>query len=397
MGRMKLKYLSFLLLLLPLCFALTIDDFRITLPLTVVIVCVFLGLAFMAARLFQSPSLEAWVKSEIAELIVAGVLFAVVMGLFFGSNPIVGVLTGTPNYKQDSLTFLGGMKNTASAAYVDVIKSFHLIGLMSGYSTSLALSVMYFGGHFGSSPYMGYSSFFIFLSQAANGLSGILFLYSALEVFLDFFLKTSDKLIFVAFAFRVVPFTRQLGSTLIGFFVGVYVILPFAILLVSAMHGQLGSDMPYPRVKEFGDMEVWVPPGANFICDKVSGTIIRFLFGFFGELGFALPICIPIGIATFGAGFMPCMTLLTTIIYPILTMAIMIAWDAIILATSFPSTDTATAIFDVLKPFLQDVNNLVVLSYVDAIVVLTLTYIGAKGVATALGGEYMIPSIQRLI
>ena len=54
-------------------------------------------------------------------------------------------------------------------------------------------------------------------------------------------------------------------------------------------------------------------------------------------------------------------------------------------------------IYDTLAPFLQEIGNLVVISYVDTILVALITIITVKGVSTALGGEYFMAGIQRLV
>jgi len=399
-----LKTLFILLVLLSSSFALSMNDFIIVLPFTVIIMVIVLVAAYMMSQALQNAQLNAWVKTEIREMIVAAILVAIVLAIFTTGtppNPLISTLTGTSNYQNQAINVLDGMIGRANTAFLDDMKAFHLIGLMSGFSTSIAVPVIYFGGYFGSSPYMGFSAFFVFLSQAASGLSGVIFLYTALKVLMNFFQAISWQLIWIAFAFRFIPFTRQLGNTLIGFFVGVFLILPLSILLVGDMHSALGAGMPSPHITKWSDMEINIPPAASFICDKYAGTAIRFILGFFGEIGFALPICIPVAIVTFGAGWEPCMYLMTSIIYPILVIVVSVVWGGIMAAYSFHSNSAlianATAIFNVLQPYMQAVNNLVVLSYVDAIVIMAITYIGAKAISTALGGEYLIPGVQRLV
>jgi len=403
-----LKTCLILLFLLSSSFALSLNDFKLVLPFTVMIMVIMLAVAYMLGKALQNAQLDAWVKTEIREMVVAAILFVIVIGIMVSNpavNSIINALTGTSgqDYKVQANAVLDGMVAKANVAFLDDMKAFHLIGLMSGFSTSLAIAVIYFGGYFGSSPYMGFSSFFVFLSQAASGLSGMIFLYTALKVLMDFFLQVSGSLVYVAFAFRFIPFTRQLGNTLVGFFVGVYVILPLSILLVGSMHSVLTANggMPSPHITKWNDMELSIPPGASFICSKDAGTAIRFVLGFFGEIGFALPPCIAVAILSFGYGFWPCMWLMTSIVYPIVVLGVTIAWDTMMAVYSWHSNqvliDNATAIFHVLQPFMQAVNNLVVLSYVDAIVIMAITYIGAKAISTALGGEYLVPGVQRLV
>jgi hypothetical protein len=57
----------------------------------------------------------------------------------------------------------------------------------------------------------------------------------------------------------------------------------------------------------------------------------------------------------------------------------------------------AKGAFDALYPFLKNVNNLVFMGYLDFILIAIVTVTGARSLSTALGGEWYMAGIQRLI
>ena len=353
--------------------------------------------------MINSPALNAWVKTEIRELIIGAILFGIVYVLFFSPSvlgtgkDIFGIIIGKPNYGSDASAFLSTMINTyAKQAYIDDLKASYLIGLQSAYSTSLAASLFIIGFNTGGTPYSGYSAFSTFLSQATYGLTNVIFIYSALAVLLDFFLFSIPKLIFVAFAFRFIPFTRQMGNTLIAIMLAAYVVFPFSILLVQELH-TLISPFPTPTITRFNEFEFGLPAGMSFVCSKTTGIPIRFMLAFFGEIGFSLGPCIIVGIATLGYGFWPCFLNLADWVFPLVTSIASLYFNAQVALSTFSVSDNSDVIFAILKPFLMAVNNLVVITYLDLIIISTLTYISAKSFSAALGGEYFLPAVSRLV
>lgn len=413
MRALALKALAFLLAFFTVSFSAAADLFNslpLVLPAVIFIMIAVLALVYMLARVLQSPQLDAWVKTEIRELIVAAILMAVIIGIFFTDvsgatidEGIIKLITSSDDYRTAAVNFINSMDDKAANAFDDVMRAFHYVGLQSGYATSAQIPLFYSFMTYSQSPYGGVGSLFIYLSQAAGGLSNTMFLFSALRVLLDFFVAVSPRLIFLAFAFRFIPFTRQLGSTLIAVLLGTYVLFPFALALIAGFHGILENTPPTlnlsPRI-DFGDpdvegkMNINVPPGLNIFCRNTADSyFLRYLFVGLGEIGFALPLSIPCLVF-----FWACFSFLATFVYPILMIMLAITYTIILLAG--PSTPPAVAvenIFNILQPFLRDVNNLVFLSYIDAIAVLLIVVIGIKSISTMLGGEYMIPGIQKFV
>jgi hypothetical protein len=68
-----------------------------------------------------------------------------------------------------------------------------------------------------------------------------------------------------------------------------------------------------------------------------------------------------------------------------------------VFAANVASDKNIVDIYNVLKPFLKAVNDRIVLCYIDLILISTITYVGVKSVSSALGGEYFLAGLQRLI
>lgn len=401
-------YTIFLLILFStLSYAtLRLEDFQLSSGIIIVLVVIGLSLSYMFSHSMNLPQLNAWTKTEIRELLVGVVLFIIIVPLFsnnlLGTNTnILGLLIGQPNYQQNANTFLQNMINQyAKPAFTDDLKAAHLINLKAAFSTSLSLSVFILSLNTGNSPYSGYSSFLTFLSQATYGLTNVIFIYSGLEVLLDFFMQIAPKLIFVAFAFRFIPFTRQMGNTLIALLIAAYIIFPFSILFVSYVH-TLISPFPQPQIRDFSQLEIGFPKGASFVCSKETGIPIRFMLGFLGEIGFSVPPCVLVALVAsiFGAGasaFWLCFDAMT-LVYNGLAIGFQIYFGLALVNATYSITDNAEVIFGLVQPFLASVNSLVVVSYIDTILISAITYIGAKSLSAVLGGEYFMPAISKLI
>ena len=390
----EMRIALFLIALLSISSAATMLEVApAALGIVATMVIIILAVAYMLAQTINSQQISAWVKAEFREFIVAILLFIAVMAIVSGDTPLIALLTGTPDYTVAAQGVVDDMLGRATGAYLDLADAYHVVGMRSGYSTNV-MAGYYVWVSVGGLPFSGYSSFMVFFSQAAGSLANIIFLYKGIETMLDFFLEIGDKLIYLAFIFRFIPFTRQVGSTIIGFVLGAYVIFPFAVFMLEPAHAII--DMPSPDLSQsaISDMEFYIPSGASFICGE---WYVRFLVGGFGEIGFALPPCLIIAAATMGAGWQPCWELMTKVVYPIIMQILLpILWGLSIGLSTYIPPDIG-AHFDNMVPFFKAINHLVVVAYVDALLVVIITIAGVRSISVALGGEFLLPGVQRLV
>ncbi len=397
----KLKLLIFALLFLSqLLFAGAFLDSGIpVLGTTVILMVVLLASCNMIAAALNLPALEAWVATEVREMIAGAILFAIVGGLVYtGTNPIVVALTAgaTADYEADINNFANGMIATYTNSYHDVIKMSHYLTMKAGLVTSLNIPVYYFGLTQSSTPVAGYGGFLVPIAHAAGALSNGLYIYTLIKVLFEFFSNITVPLLSFAFAFRFIPFTRQLGNTLIALILGANILFPASIILVKDFHSMINVPAPMITSGEFNEMAARIPggEGLDFIC---SNDVIRVLMVSFGELGLDIIVCVPIALATLGAGWFPCKELIEGTIWPILQLVSMTYVDSVLLMAQFGAGGDVDVISDAIFRFTTETTGLVLVAYIDAIIIGTITIVGTRSIASALGGEYFLGTVSRLV
>lgn len=85
-----------LLLIFPAAFAISAEPIDLTflVPIMAMVVIIFLALMRMLSGVIGDPKLEAWVKTEIRELVAAIILIVVITAFFISSSGITLALTG---------------------------------------------------------------------------------------------------------------------------------------------------------------------------------------------------------------------------------------------------------------------------------------------------------------
>ncbi|MBI5051396.1 hypothetical protein HZC08_01420 [Candidatus Micrarchaeota archaeon] len=148
---------------------------------------------------------------------------------------------------------------------------------------------------------------------------------------------------------------------------------------------------PAPAISDFDSMKIKIPAGLGAICSN------DWLRGFtaVSEVGWGLIICLPLLIT--GVGFQACWDTVTEVVYPITVMGFQTIWGSVFLSQAINSSINIELIFNIVSDFLQKLNYVVVLSYIDTLTVAIITIVGTKSVSAALGGEYYLFGLQRLV
>lgn len=359
-------------------------------PIVAMIMVVILAMLYMASQMFSLPGLNAWVKTEIKEFIVGAIMVAIVLGVFFSTTGLVSVLTGKDNPETAAQDAFKPVTNSLNEAYRDIIRASQEMTLLAGYSYNFpAVPLFYFTYTDLSAPYSGAGQILSALSQSASAVSNSLMVYLSLSVLMQFFSFASLIILPFALSLRIIPFTRQLGSTLIALAIGGYIIFPSAIILTGELHKLIEIPKPNLSDSQLENMHMDIPAGFGAFCESDMKW-----FAATGELGWGFAICIP---CSFFGCFPVCFPLVTEVIYPAVMEAFQLVYGWSFYAAAKSMDYGIGEVYDTLAPFLQETGNLIVISYVDAILVSLITIITVKGVSTALGGEYFMAGIQRLV
>jgi hypothetical protein len=140
---------------------------------------------------------------------------------------------------------------------------------------------------------------------------------------------------------------------------------------------------------------------AEPLCEAVPVRSLLFVT----EQIFSAIVCLPLLLTpwTIGLYQAPCREpLMHQVVYPLIQLIFQIVNTVILLLweiTYSAGMDDiyAEAAFDAIFGFLAQVNNLALLGYIDFILIGTMTLVMARGLSTALGGEWYMAGVSRLI
>ncbi len=382
--------------------------FWIVLPATAITVIVIISLASMLSHAFNMPQLEAWAKIEFREFIIGVILSVIVLSIFLTPD-LISILTGTPNFVTSSINTLTVFRdNYLLVAYTSTIYASHELTLLTGYRYIYPISFLYFSHTDVTAPFTGVGTLLLLVSHAAAGLSTAIMVYNSTIVLLEFFLVASVLLLPFALSLRLIPFSRRLGTTMIALCVGAYIFLPFSVFLVSQFHTQINlvdlDKMIELSSSELNAIHLTIPIGFGDLCKndafKLFTSLPGEIWGIISGISYCIPSC-----AGTGPGYAACYTACFASVwsytvyhaYPFANDIVQLTYGTSFYLANKLSGIDAGIVYNIIHEFLKGVNSIVLLSYINVLVIGIITYVGIRSVSTALGGEYMLPAIQKLI
>jgi len=402
MQRAKLIILLLLMLTGMSCAASV--DFTYVIPVTVVLVAIFLASMKMLASAISSTAMEAWVKAELRELIAGVILVAIIYAFFITSRSATSAITGSGDYITTSVKIMNDLLTNSTTGYdramEDIIRAGTRIRAAASYAPYMSIPVYIGGITYSTSPLAGVGILFSSLSSATQGLANIIFLYEGIMLLLRFsYTAVPAVLLPVSLSLRLVPFTRKTGNTLIAACLGIMVLLPFSVIFVDQMNKLITYPQAYlsTRSLEFLDPEADAMTVLEPLCESM---VIRTMLSLNDQL-FSMIVCLPFGgIPIVGAAmYASCQSLVQYVVYPIIMIGTQVVYDATLLSWTIGGEGASYAgfAFSVLYRFLAEVNNLVLLGYIDSLAIAIITISGTRSISVALGGEWYLGGIQRLI
>ncbi len=395
-----------LLLLSGLSFSADVD-FTLLVPVTAVIVVIIIALAYMLSSVMADSALNAWARTELRELILGVVLITIISAFFIGTTELSKAVTGKEDYIEYSVSVADEMLHSFDEAYISIVKAAAKIRIAATFSTWAAVPIWFISFIYSSAPLSGIGPVFTSLGIATQGLTNVIFLYEGLRLLLVFFQTTIPSIILpLSFSVRLIPFTRKVGNAMIAVSLAGILLLPLSVVII----GEVNKTIDYPYASLSGsqldklDARPWSLIATAPFCSMKSTRFIMSL----NEYGFAALVCLPLLIPPLTPFYPACFTLVSQTIYHVIMLVIQLVHTAI-LATWLAWADFAAAssggagsvwmraVWDVLRPFLETVTHLILTAYIDIIIVGIITISGARSISTALGGEWQLPGLERLI
>jgi len=261
-----------LLLILGTAFAQT--DFMVAVPGVAIVVGIFLAAMVMFSNMFANPQMLAWTKSEYREFVAAIILIVIIYAIFIspvGLKPLTQAITGEENYIDASVGVIDNMLYNETSgydtAYKYIIRAATKVRIGATYSPWLTIPVWIFSLMYSSSPLAGVSIMLIGLGQATQGLTNVIYLYEALRLLIIFSHATVPTIILpLAFALRIIPFTRRMGNTLIAVSLAAIVLLPLSVIIAGEMNNLI--DYPYVVIDDIDDLDAhpWAMELGSIFC-----------------------------------------------------------------------------------------------------------------------------------
>jgi hypothetical protein len=387
-------------------------DFTALIPITAITVVIFLSLMNMLASVISSAQITAWVKTEMREVLAGVILVVIIYTFFITSTNISEAITGEKHYLDESIRIIEGMLSDATyenldsqpdkvvgydRAFHDLIRAGTKVRAAASYSSYLSIPLGWVGFTYSTAPLAGVAPLFASLAGGTQGLANLIFIYEGLLLLLRF----SDTalraiLLPISLSLRIVPFTRKIGNTLIAVSLAAMVFLPFSVIVVDKINGIITYPKAYLTSSNLDELDAnsWSMAIGEPLCKMMPIRIIMFM----NEVIFAQVVCLPIIWLPGAHSF--CVGLMQFLIYPLINLLVSIAHIATLLPWEIWASATgnyAEEAFEVVYEFLRNINNLVLLGYMNVILIGIITITGARSLSVALGGEWYLGGIQRLI
>lgn len=387
-----------LFLIAPAVFAIDPIDLTFAVPGVAIIVVVMLAIGSMMATAMSNPRLEAWAKTEIREFIAALLLIAIISSAYFSSGGISIALTGQSDYIGASEAALDVWIHNLDVAFEYVFLAASRIRTAATYSPYMNIPLWYVSISYSTNPIGGVGILLGTLNMAAGALTNAIFIGEGIRLLLGFVRATFPTIMLpLAFCLRLIPFTRKAGNTLISISLAGLIFLPFAVMLADSLNGMINYPQPSMDVSEL-DANPWAMVAFEGFCEVIPVRVLLQLT----DVLFALLVCLPLLLTPWTAALYPvCYNLVKEVVYPIINIifqvggsALLIIWEAVFSSGALNYVDQ---IWAQLYPFFRDVNNLVLVCYLDYILIAIVTIAGARSISAALGGEWYMAGVQRLI
>jgi hypothetical protein len=400
---MQMRALAlFILAIAPISFcAAEPIDLMFAVPVMAAVVAAFLGVANMFSHALSDPRLDAWVKTEMREYLAAFLLIAVTGIGVLGANGLAKALTGHDDFIGAALEIVDGWLGTYDGAFEDVIRAAGRIRSAATYSPYLNVPIWYFSLNYSTNSLGGIAIMLGPLNMAAQALTNSIYLAEGMRMLLVFLkIVVPHILLPLAFVTRLIPFSRRLGNTLIALSVAGVVFLPLSVIIADGLNSSI--TMPEPSIKLSRlDANPWAMVMAEPLCESVPVRSLLFVT----EQIFSAIVCLPLLFTpwTIGLYQAPCREpLMHQVVYPLIQLVfqvvntvLLLIWEIVYSAGGAESY--AADVFSEVLKFLRAVNNLVMVAYIDFILIGIITMTGARSLASALGGEWYMAGVQRLL
>ncbi len=369
------------------------------------------SLSIMVGEALQSPGISAWSKDQLREVIAGVILAVLIWGATAGTTTIISALflqDGVPDLPTMGKEALNPHIEYMESLYLKVADAYQTVGLYQGLSYFASLGGFWIYGGQGNSPYFGASVLMGPLGGAGNNLTIQILSFRLIQLFSEYVSAVFPTFILpIALAFRIFPFTRRMGNTLIAISLGALFVFPLSLMFVNEFWH--ATDWQYKdevmaqgfAFDEMG-LDQGFMDGVMNTIETICGSVAMRTFLSLGEIVWSLVFALIAAISCL-TGYAACFVMYFHLffweLWPLIATFLQLTIASIILTTV--NMDWATgaapglqAIPETLLPAVMEATGF---SIISLLVIAMITVTGTKAISTALGGEHVLYGISRFV
>ncbi len=410
-------FLLFILLAIGLSFSVSapeLPDLGIEFLIIVMFISILVvAMSAMIGEALQSPSISAWSKEQLREVAAGIVLVVLIWGATAGSSTMISAMflhtgEGITDVPQLGEAALEPHIEYMETLYLKVADAYQAVGLLQGLSYFASMGGFWIYGGQGNSPYFGATVLMGPLSAAANNLTIQILTFRLIQVFCEYISEVFPAFVLpIALAFRIFPFTRKMGNTLIAISLGAIFIFPMSLMFVNEFwhaadwtykSDALNTNFDFDNMELDQGMMDGLLSTIEFICGSVALRTFLTLGEIIWSLLFALIAAIPCL-----TGYAACFTFYFQFffweLWPLLATFIQLTIGGIVLTAinGDLASGASPGLENIPQILLPAVMEATGFSIISLLLVAMITITGIKSISVALGGEYILYGVSRFV
>ena len=382
------------------------DNIYFWVGMSIAISATFIGLAYMAGKLFQMQMLTAWVKIEVNELAASMIIAVFCVALIASVNTASQFLTGEPNTSiiDSARDFLKNQVYSNGAfIHSKLSEAYFNAARVASYAYTAGVSVGVMSFSASESPASGLSPLVAQIGLGIDTVTNFMLLASAQSAFLKFFQSAAAVMLPVGIFLRSFSLTRKIGGVVLAAVIASAVIYPAGFFISKEVYKEYSADM-IDNAKNIKVTDAGNPPLAGMVCNPWMQQFVQSPIPFLGETGWTIIIC-PIVCAPYFYWYAACMEICRQVIFytymiikstfPVIAYAAVLAPFASSIGTS---GDLIKGYYEPLAEYaLPAVAKFSVLSLVTFLIPLIIAMTLLRNFAIIFGGEPQLYGISKLV
>ncbi|MCX8195051.1 MAG: hypothetical protein N3G22_03025 [Candidatus Micrarchaeota archaeon] len=374
--------------------------------LAILISATFLGLAHMAGKALENPMLEAWVKTELRELVASAIIAVFCVGMIETANAASTFLVGgtrTGSVIGDVQAFLrNSVYEDGKNLYMKLAEAYFHIARVASFGYTAGTNIYIIGISHSASPGSGLFPLLAQVGQAMDTVSSFMLLAAAQYAFLNFFGTAVAVMLPVGIFLRTFSFTRKIGGLVLAAAIASAVIYPASFFISKEIYNAYRADMGQ-HINAIHVRASSNPPLSSLVCNPFMQAFVLGPGGV-GEIGWSVLICTPACIGA-TAGFLACFASCykkVSDIYAYVEVAFRYLFAPVFEGYALATTGTDEGPYMDYYVAMRDhalpaVSKYIVLSLVVFLIPLIITMVLLRNFAITFGGEPQLYGLSKIL